>query len=56
VLREDIGAPLSPAEADKLDQGLQPARQALDAEAEAAIWAEGRATPLDQIIKVALSG
>jgi hypothetical protein len=56
ALREEIGGPLTPTEASQLEAALEPARQALDAETQAALWAEGRVMPLDQVVDMALSG
>jgi tetratricopeptide (TPR) repeat protein len=53
-LREEIGAPLPPAEQARLEQVLQPGRETLDRAASAAAVAEGRAWPLAQAIESAL--
>jgi len=53
-LRETIGAPLPPAEQVRVDRMLLPARQALDPDVAAAVWAEGRALPLEAAIDYAL--
>jgi hypothetical protein len=50
VLREAIGAPLLPDERADYEQTLAAARTALGEEAFARVWAEGRATPLEQVI------
>jgi predicted ATPase/class 3 adenylate cyclase len=50
VLREAIGAPLPSDERADYEQTLAAARAALGEEAFASAWAEGRATPLEQII------
>jgi len=55
ALREEIGGPLTAAEASQLEAALEPARRALDAETQAVVWAEGRAMPLDEVIHRALS-
>ena len=54
ALRETIGAPLPPAEQARVDRMLIPARQALDPDLAAAVWAEGRAMPLDEAVEYAL--
>jgi tetratricopeptide (TPR) repeat protein len=54
VVREAIGAPLSPAEHDKLCLMLEPARQALGETAVASAVAEGRAMSMEQAIDYAL--
>jgi adenylate cyclase len=54
VVREAIGAPLSPAEHDKLRPMLEPARQALGETAAASAIAEGRAMSMEQAIDYAL--
>ncbi len=54
ALRQNIGAPLTPAEQAKLESGLHPARQALtDAMGEAA-WLEGWALPVEKAVEEAL--
>lgn len=53
VLREAIGAPLSPTDQSKLDLALAPARQLLDAEAQRAAWEAGRALALEEAIEEA---
>jgi tetratricopeptide (TPR) repeat protein len=53
-LREEIGAPLPPAEQSRLEGLLQPAQEALDQATIAAAVAEGRAWPLAQAIEEAL--
>jgi predicted ATPase len=55
ALRQNIGAPLTPAEQAKLESGLHPARQALtDAMGEAA-WLEGWALPVEKAVAEALT-
>lgn len=54
ALREVIGAPLSPTEQSKLDQVLDPARQALDAEARQSAWDAGKRLSLEEAIEAAL--
>ncbi|MEJ2556769.1 MAG: tetratricopeptide repeat protein [Anaerolineae bacterium] len=56
ALREAIGAPLSPADKDKLYTMLEPARQALGEAAASSLVAEGRATSLEAAIDYALLG
>jgi predicted ATPase len=53
-LREEIGAPLPPAEQARLEGLLRPAREALEQAAIAAAVAEGRAWSLEQAIADAL--
>jgi tetratricopeptide (TPR) repeat protein len=53
-LREQIGAPLPPAEQSRLKGLLQPAREALEQAVIAAAIAEGRAWSLEQAIESAL--
>ncbi len=55
ALREKIGAPLSAAERAKLDRLLEPARQALAADAQATAESAGRALSLDEAIEYALA-
>jgi tetratricopeptide (TPR) repeat protein len=55
VLREDIGAPLTPGEASKLQSALEPARQALTDEERASAWSAGRALLLEEAIEDALT-
>ncbi len=54
VLRETINSPLSPAEQDKLERLIGPARQILGESRTAAAEAEGRAMSLEQAITDAL--
>jgi class 3 adenylate cyclase/tetratricopeptide (TPR) repeat protein len=54
-LRLAIGSPLSPTEAAKLDQLLEPAHQKLDELAQAAAWGQGRDLSLAEVIQVALT-
>jgi len=56
VLREDIGAPLSPTEKTKLETLLASARRSLNEEKQSALTGEGRALPLAQAIEYALNG
>jgi len=53
TVRQAIGAPLTPSEAEQLDDGLLPARTALGDEVEA-VWAEGLAMSLSQAIELAI--
>jgi predicted ATPase/DNA-binding winged helix-turn-helix (wHTH) protein len=55
ALRQNIGAPLTPAEQAKLEASLHPARQALSNTAGATVWLEGRALPVERAIEEALS-
>jgi predicted ATPase/DNA-binding winged helix-turn-helix (wHTH) protein len=50
ALRQNIGAPLTPAEHAKLEAILQPARQALTKTASATAWLEGWDTPFEKAI------
>ncbi len=54
TLRQTIGAPLAPADVQRLSQALEPARQALSAEEQAKAEALGRTTPLEAAIRQAL--
>jgi predicted ATPase len=49
-LRDEIGAPLSPAEQNKLEQVLAPARDALDEETQRAAERAGTAMSLDEVM------
>jgi len=51
ALRQNIGAPLTPAEQAKLEAGLRPARQALTNTASEAAWLEGWALPVEKAIE-----
>ena len=55
ALRQNIGAPLTPAEQAKLEASLHPARQALTNTLGATVWLEGRALPVERAIEEALS-
>jgi predicted ATPase len=50
ALRQNIGAPLTPAEQTKLEASLQPARQALADVVGTAAWLEGWALPIEKAI------
>jgi predicted ATPase/serine/threonine protein kinase len=50
ALRQNIGAPLTPAEQAKLEASLHPARQALADTVGAAAWLEGWALPIEKAI------
>jgi tetratricopeptide (TPR) repeat protein len=54
ALRQDIGAPLTPAEQAKLEASLQPARQALTNSEGATAWSEGWALPVEKAIEEVL--
>ena len=54
-LRQNIGAPLTPAEQAKLEAGLDPARQALTNTAGEAAWVEGWALPAEKAIAEVLT-
>jgi predicted ATPase/serine/threonine protein kinase len=51
ALRQNIGAPLTPAEKAKLEADLHPARQALTSTAGEAAWLEGWALPVEKAIE-----
>jgi tetratricopeptide (TPR) repeat protein len=55
ALRQNIGAPLTPAEQAKLEAGLHPARQALTNTAGEAAWLEGWALPAEKAIEEVLA-
>jgi len=50
ALRQNIGAPLTPAEQTKLEASLRPARQALADTVGAAAWLEGWVLPIEKAI------
>jgi predicted ATPase len=54
ALRQNIGAPLTPAEQAKLEAILDPARQALTNTAGATAWLEGWAMPVEKAIEEVL--
>jgi predicted ATPase/serine/threonine protein kinase len=54
ALRQNIGAPLTPAEQAKLEASLQPARQALTNTIGATAWLEGWALPIEKAIEEVL--
>ncbi len=54
ALRQNIGAPLTPAEQAKLEASLHPARQALTNTASATAWLEGWALPVEKAIEEVL--
>ena len=54
ALRENIGAPLTPAEQAKLEAILDPARQALTNTAGATAWLEGWAMPAEKAVEEVL--
>src|SRR5882724_11746704 len=51
ALRQNIGAPLTPAEQAKLEAFLDPARLALANTAGATAWLEGWALPVEKVIE-----
>ena len=51
ALRQNIGAPLTPAEQAKLEAILDPARLALANTAGATAWLEGWALPVEKVIE-----
>ncbi len=54
ALRQNIGAPLTPAEQAKLEAALEPPRQALTNTVGATAWLEGWALPLEKAIEEVL--
>jgi len=50
ALRQSIGVPLTSAEASKLEQALEPARQGLPTTAGRTAWLEGWVTPVEKAI------
>jgi tetratricopeptide (TPR) repeat protein len=54
ALRQNIGAPLTPAEQAKLEASLHQARQALGTLVGGTAWSEGWAIPLEQAIQEVL--
>ncbi len=55
ALRQNIGAPLTPAEQAKLEASLQMARQALTNPAGVAAWLEGWAMPVEKVVEEVLT-
>jgi len=55
ALRQNIGAPLAPAEQAKLEAALDPVRQALTNTASAAAWLEGWTLPVEKAIEEVLA-
>jgi predicted ATPase/predicted Ser/Thr protein kinase len=55
ALRQNIGAPLPPAEQAKLEAILDPARRALDNAASATAWLEGWDMPLEKAVDEVLT-
>ncbi|HLZ90145.1 MAG TPA: hypothetical protein VKQ28_00415, partial [Candidatus Acidoferrum sp.] len=55
ALRQNIGAPLTPAEQHKLDAILDPTRKALTNTAGATAWLEGWALPVEKAIEEVLA-
>jgi predicted ATPase len=54
ALRQNIGAPLTPAEQAKLEAILSPARRALSNTASATAWLDGWSAPIEKAIEEAL--
>src|SRR5713226_6091813 len=54
ALRQDIGAPLTPAEQAKLEASLHLARQALSNTAGVAAWLEGWTLPVEKVVEEVL--
>jgi predicted ATPase len=55
ALRQNIGAPLTPAEQTKLEATLEPGRQALTNTVSVTAWLEGWALPVDKAIEEVLT-
>ena len=55
ALRQNIGAPLTPAEQAKLESALEPARQALTNSAGVTAWLEGWSFPVEKAIEEVLA-
>jgi hypothetical protein len=54
ALRQNIGAPLTPAEQAKLEASLHLARQALSNTAGVAAWLEGWTLPVEEVVEEVL--
>jgi predicted ATPase len=54
ALRQNIGAPLTPAEQSKLEASLTPARQALTNTVGVTVWLEGWTLPVEKVIEEVL--
>jgi predicted ATPase len=54
ALRQNIGAPLAPAEQAKLEAALEPARQALSNTTGATAWLEGWTMPVEKAVEEVL--
>jgi predicted ATPase len=54
ALRQNIGAPLTPAEQAKLEAALAPARQALSNTVGATAWLEGWTLPVEKVVEEVL--
>jgi predicted ATPase len=55
ALREQLGAPLTPAERSRLDKALEFARRTLAGATSMSAWMEGWAMPVERAVKEALS-
>jgi class 3 adenylate cyclase/tetratricopeptide (TPR) repeat protein len=55
ALRESIGAPLPPAEQERVNRMIAPAREALQENTATAAWEAGQTLELEQAIELALS-
>jgi predicted ATPase len=55
ALRQNIGAPLSPAEQVKLEAGLEPAREAMTNPASATAWLAGWSLPVEKVMEDVLT-
>jgi hypothetical protein len=56
ALRQRLGAPLTPAEAPRLEKALEFARRTLGNASGLTAWMEGWAMPVEQAVQEALSG
>ena len=55
ALRQNIGAPLTPAEQSKLEKGLNLARQSISVAVGSAAWLEGWALPIEKAVEEAVA-
>jgi hypothetical protein len=55
ALREQLGAPLTPAERSGLDKALEFARRTLEGPTGMTAWMEGWAMPVERAVEEALS-
>ena len=54
ALREEVGAPLPPADRARYERSVAAVRAGLDEETFESAWAQGRAMPLEQAVAYAL--